>query len=88
MWTNEEIAELILRGRLFLNWEIELAVREVERFPTEESIEQLFYLCNIYVKRHYKRTRYVSWCGTEDQPWQCDQPCAKNPESQPRDGVA
>jgi hypothetical protein len=81
MWTKEEYTELIKRGRLLLNWEIELAVREVERFPTEESIEQLFYLCNIYVKRHYKRTRHVSWTDTDYRPWERDQPYSENSES-------
>jgi hypothetical protein len=88
MWTNEERAELISRGRLLLNWEIELAVREVERFPTEEGMEQLFFLCNIYVKSHHKRTQDVWWSDTEDKPWECHQPRAKNSESQSCDGTA
>ena len=47
MWTQDEIAKLIQRARLLLNWEIELVVREVEKFPTEENIEQLCLLtCN------------------------------------------
>jgi hypothetical protein len=70
MWTQEECTELISRARLLLIWEIELVVREVERFPTEESAEQLFYLFNIYVKRHSKRARHVSWSDTDYQSWE------------------
>lgn len=70
MWTKEEYTELIRRGRLLLNWEIELVVREVERFTTEENIEQLFYLCNIYVKRQNKRTCHVSWTDTDYKTWE------------------
>jgi hypothetical protein len=88
MWAKNEITEIISRSRILLNWEIELVVREVERFPTEENVEQLFYLSNIYVKRRCRRYPHVSWSDTDYQSWECNQSGTENSESQPRDGIA